>query len=407
MLKRILLTPDAPAGGGGTAAPVKPAAAPAAKPATAPVAAPKPAAAAAAAAAPAPAPEPSDDPFAPPPKPAAAAAPAKSSAAAPAAPDDADKLAPKELRERYKATKAERDALTKAKADLEAKIKQFEAQGKDTTALTGRLTAIEGERDKALADLRAAKQEASPEFKEKYDKPFNLVAERARKQVLELSIVHREDETSGTVTQEARPAIWEDFTALYSLPVGKAIEQANALFGSSAQFVLGLREKLLDLDSARQTALQEEREQFKQRTEKEIAGRAVEREKIEGNWKEVNARLAETNPDYKNDPEDTELNDARKHALTVFDSPIQSADRSDFIQKKIARDAHIRQRIGAFPVLKMQLAREQEKNKTLQAQIDELKGAAPGKTQRPGGGEAPAGEDETDWGKGLIESVKG
>jgi len=227
MINRILLDPVAPAGGGGTPAPAKPATAPAAAPSPSP---------APAAVAPAAAPEPaSDDPFAPPPKPAGAApaaAPAKP--AAPVVPDDIDKLAPKELRERYKATKAERDALTKAKTDLEAKIKQFESQGKDTTALTGRLAALEKERDAAYAELRAAKQEASPEFKEKYDKPFNTAAERARKQVLELQVANAEDGTN-------RPATWEDFSALYSLPVGKAIEQANTLFGTSAQFVLGLR----------------------------------------------------------------------------------------------------------------------------------------------------------------------
>jgi hypothetical protein len=390
MINRILLDPVAPAGGGGTPAPAKPATAPAAAPSPSP---------APAAVAPAAAPEPaSDDPFAPPPKPAGAApaaAPAKP--AAPVVPDDIDKLAPKELRERYKATKAERDALTKAKTDLEAKIKQFESQGKDTTALTGRLAALEKERDAAYAELRAAKQEASPEFKEKYDKPFNTAAERARKQVLELQVANAEDGTN-------RPATWEDFSALYSLPVGKAIEQANTLFGTSAQFVLGLREKLLDLDSARQTALQEEREQFKQRTEKEIAGRTVEREKVESTWTETNTRLAESVADYKNDPEDTELNDARKHALTVFDSKINAADRQDFIQKKLLRDAHIRQRIGAFPVLKLQLTRAQEKITALQAQVDELKGTAPGKVKRPGGTETP-GEDE-DWGTSLKKAIQ-
>ena len=270
--------------------------------------------------------------------------------------------------------------------------------------MTGRLTAIEKERDAALAELRAAKQEASLEFKEKYDKPFNAAAERARKQVTELSIVQKVDETTGNVTQEARPATWEDFSALYSLPVGKAIDQAEALFGNKAQFVLGLREKLLDLDSARATALQEEREQFKAKNEKEIAGRTVERENVEKTWTETNTRLAESVADYKNDPEDTELNDARKHALGVFDSKINAADRQDFIQKKVLRDAHIRQRIGAFPVLKLQLTRAQEKITALEAQVKELKGTAPGGVNRPGGKETP-GEEEP-WGPGLIKAVQ-
>ena len=389
------LPPTAPAGGGGTPPPAKPVSTPATPAATAPPAAASAPPAAAAA------PEPSDDPFAPPAK-SAAAAPSKPTAA----PDDFEKLAPKELRERYKTTKAERDAakaerdaLTKAKTDLEAKIKSFEAQGKDTTALTGRLAAIEKERDSALAELRAAKQEAGPEFKEKYDKPFNAAAERARKQVTELAVTNAEDGTT-------RPATWGDFTALYSLPVGKAIEQANALFGTSANFVLGLREKLLDMDAARQSALQEERAQFKQRNDMEIANRAKQREEVGTLWTTTNQKLAESVADYKNDPEDTEASDARKHALTVFDTPVQGADFQDFTKKKVLRDAHIRQRVGAFPVLKLQLARKDAEIAKLKSQVEELKGAAPGGVKRPGGGEIPKNEDEIEgWGKGLQEAV--
>jgi len=398
MLRRLLLDP-LPAGGGGTPAPVpaKPAATPNSKPAAA-----TPAASAAPSAA-APATEPaSDDPFAPPPKQTTTTAPAKPTAAAPASPDDSDRLAPKELRERYKAVKLEATTYSGKVKELESKIASFEAQGKDTTALTGRLTAIEKERDAALAELRAAKQEASPEFKEKYEKPFNSYAERARKQVTELSIVEKQDD-SGNVVQASRPATWADFTALYSLPTGKAIEQATAMFGASASYVLGLRDKLLDLDTARQTALEEEKAQFKQRNEAEIANQAKERETVGKTWADTNKRLSESVADYKNDPEDAELNDARKHALSVFDSQIQSADRQDFISKKVLRDAHIRQRVGAFPVLKMQLTRANEKIATLQKQVDELKGAAPGSVQRPGGTAIPNGEE--DWAKGLKEAV--
>jgi hypothetical protein len=396
MLRHPLLDPVAVAGGGTPApVPAKPTATPSLKPSAAP-------ASAAASSAAAPATESaSDDPFEPPKKPAPATAPAKS-AAAPAAPDDSDRLAPKELRERYKAVKLEATTYGGKVKELEAKIASFEAQGKDTTALTGRLTAIEKERDAALAELRAAKQEASPEFKEKYEKPFNAYAERARKQVTELSIVEKQDD-SGIVVQASRPATWADFTALYSLPTGKAIEQATAMFGASASYVLGLRDKLLDLDTTRQTALEDEKAQFKQRNEAEIANQAKERETIGKTWTETNTRLSESVADYKNDPEDTESNDARKHALAVFDSSVQAADRQDFINKKVLRDAHIRQRVGAYAVQKILLARKDEKIAALQAQVDELKGSAPGSVKRPGGGDTPAGEE--DWAKGLKEAV--
>lgn len=381
-LNRILLDPlppNTPIGGGGQPTPPKPAAA---------------------APAPAPSPEPSDDPFE---SPAAAAIEspkpdAKPAAAAPAAPVDYEKLAPKELRERVKQLNTENQKFNTTIKSLEEKIKELDGKGVDTTALTGRLTQLEKERDSALADLRAARQEASPEFKEKYDKPFNQAAERAKSQISELSV------TANAETGETRPATWSDFVALYQLPVGKAIEQAEAMFGKSDQFVLGLREKLLDLDTTRATALEEERAQYKQRSEKEIAESASFNEKVRTTWLDTNKRLAEANPDYKDDPEDSEASEARKHALEVFDKSIPNTNREEFLQKKITKDAHIRQRVGAYPVLKLKLTSAQEKIAALEAQVAELKGTEPGHVQRPGGGE-PAGEGDEDWAAGALKAV--
>jgi hypothetical protein len=399
MLNRILLIafPGQGGDGGGTPAPA-PAAAPApGKPAAAP------AAAAPAPAASAPASDtPSDDPFEPPKKstpPPATPTGASPTAAPPAAPEDIDKLAPKDLRERVKQLRTESQASATRVKDLEAKIKAWDEKGLDTTALTARLAAVEKERDDAYAERRAAKQEASPEFKEKWDKPFNLAAERAKRQVTELTVT---DPESG----ESRPATWADFAALYALPVGKAIEQANAIFGASANFVLQQRERLLELDDARKSALEEERAHFKERDNQEVAEQAKEREQVASTWRVTNSRLAETHPDYKDDPEDTEAMEARKHALTVFDTKVEGADRGDFIKKKLLRDAHIRQRVGAYPVLKLKLSRLEAKNAELQKQVEALKGTDPRKTSRPGGADTGGDADSIDWGKGLADAVR-
>lgn len=391
-MKKFLFAPD----GGVALAP--PPAAPAApsKPAT-PIPAPAPSAPAAPAS-PAPEPPVSDDPFELPNKPASAPVKPADNKIAPT-PVDFDKLAPKELRERVKQLNQEKETFSGEKARLESKIKELDSRGADTSALTTRLADIEKERDAALADLRAARQEASPEFKEKFDKPFNQAAERAKKQITELTVVANPE------TGETRPATWADFAALYSLPVGKAIEQAQALFGNAAQFVLQQREKLLDLDTARATALEEEKAQFKERGAKEISDQAVKREGIVKLWQETNKRLAENVGDYKNDPTDTEASEARKHALSVFDESVKVTD-DDSMQKKIIRDAHVRQRVGAYAVQKVLLSRQKEKIQKLEAQIAELKGVEPGNTQRPGG-DAPTDDSNESWEAGLLKSVKG
>lgn len=397
-MKYILLDPLSTDGGGTAIAPAP----------NAPAPTPKPAAPAAPSPNPAPAtPEPSqdEDPFAPPPKPDAAPAkpdakPDSKPAAAAPAEIDIEKGSPKELRERLKQLKAENQSYPSKIKAMEDKIKFLESKGIDSTALTTRLAALEKERDAAHAELRAARQEASPEFKERYDKPFNMAAERAKKQISELTVVANAD------TGETRPATWQDFAALYSLPVGKAIEQATALFGPAANFVLQQREKLLDMAQARDAALEEERAQFKERSAKEIAEQALKREGVGKMWEETNKRLAETIDDYKPDATDAEASEARQHALSVFDAPINSANQDDFVKQKVLKDAHIRQRVGAYAVQKLQISRLKAEKEALQKQVDELKGTAPGGVQRPGGDVAAAPVDDEQWGESLIKEVK-
>lgn len=339
-----------------------------------------------------------DDPFSPPKRPDSppAAKPA-ANGAAPVSPD-IDKLAPKELRERVKQLNAEKEAFGSEKSKLEAKIKEFESRGVDTSALTTRLTAIEKERDAALADLRAARQEASPEFIEKYDKPFNRTANSTKAKIEQLQVINPED-------QSTRPATWADFTTLYGLPVGKAIEQANAMFGATAPFVINKLEQLRDLDDARANALQEEKAQFKERTAKDIAEQAKNREGVGKLWMDTNKRLSQSDS-YKVDPTDAELSEAAKHAETVFDSSINAADKDDFVKQKVLKDAHIKQKTIGYSVRGIIINRQKAEIETLKKQIDELKGTAPGGVQRAGGADAEKVENDEDWEAAAIREVK-
>lgn len=394
MLNRILFSPD----GGVALAPAAPAAPP--KPAAAPSPAPKPAAAAVVA----PTPEPSDDPFEAPKRPDAATPPKPAGADLAAPPRltdvDIDKMAPGPLRQRVKQLNAEKESFTSEKSKLESKIKEFESRGVDTSALTTRLSVIEKERDSALAELRAARQEASPEFIEKYDKPFNRAANSTKAKIEQLQVVGSED---GLVP--ARPATWADFTTLYGLPVGKAIEQANAMFGTSASFVISKLEQLRDLDDARANALQEEKAQFKERTAKDIADQAVKRQGVGKLWVETNQRLSQSDA-YKVDQSDAELTEAAKHAEKVFDTTIE-VNSEDSLKQKVLKDAHIKQKTIGYSVRGIIINRQKAEIEALKKQVDELKGTAPGSVQRPGGGaDGAAAETDEDWEAAAIREVK-
>jgi hypothetical protein len=305
-------------------------------------------------------------------------------------------MAPGPLRQRVKQLNAEKDTFTSEKSKLEAKIKEFESRGVDTSALTTRLTAIEKERDAALADLRAARQEASPDFIEKYDKPFNRTANSTKTKIEQLQVVNPEDQTS-------RPATWADFTTLYGLPVGKAIEQANSMFGATAPFVINKLEQLRDLDDARANALQEEKAQFKERTAKDIAEQAKRRQGVGNLWKETNQRLSQSEA-YKVDPTDAELSEAAKHAETVFDASVNVTDE-DSMKQKVLKDAHIKQKTIGYSVRGIIINRQKAEIETLKKQIEDLKGTAPGGVQRSGGVTTEAPESDEDWAAAAIREV--
>lgn len=348
----------------------------------------------------APTPEPevqSDDPFELPKK---AAAPAAKPADKPvAAKPTVDKYAgklPKDLRDRLEVVEKEAETFKSRASELEKKIAEYESKGKDTSALTERLNAIEKERDTALAELRATKQEASPEFVKTYDAPLKQAAAAAKSKIEQLTIT---DTESGTT----RPATWDDFVSLYSLPEGKFIEKCDELFGKASGYVQNWRLRLQELQEKKDSALEEERTKFKERTTQEIAQRAQFEERSKKLWEDTNKRLSESVADYKDDPEDSEAAEARKHALSVFDTKVNIQDEQTYI-KQVTQNAHVRQKVGAYAVTKLKLSRANEKIAAMQKQIDDLKGSAPGNTQRAGGVEE---KSEEDWGAGLVKAVGG
>ena len=152
------------------------------------------------------------------PKPEPAAAPAKPAAAAappspkPPEPKPGDvQRTPKELRAELERTKAEFETHKATTAQLEAKIKDYEAKGKDTDALRALVESRDKELETIRGEIRALKQEASPEFKAKYDVPFNLAAKYA------------ENVMKGIVKTDGAPADFDrDFVPLYRMPFNAA-----------------------------------------------------------------------------------------------------------------------------------------------------------------------------------------
>jgi hypothetical protein len=298
-------------------------------------------------------------------------------------PTAADKApgVPKELRAELDRVKGELKAKTDAQTALEAKIADFERRGKDTSALTERLTTLEKQMEAKDAELRALKQEASPAFKAKYDVPFNRMADRAKSVVEQIQV---EDTETGTT----RTATWGEFTKIYGLSEFIATKEAKRLFGDDGgQIAMGYYRQLHELDDTRKVALDEERTQWKQKDEQERAQRVQSEEQIHAFWNKANQELAEKYEDYHDSPDDKELADARSKALSIYDAQPKT------LKDRIIKDAHNRQRVAAVPVLKLKLARAEKALAEVKAELDGYKEKPPGPGSRPGGTPNAAAEE--------------
>ena len=307
---------------------------------------------------------------APPPKDGKApAAPAKP---LPTAQDKAPGV-PKELRAELDRVKIELKTKSESYAALEAKIADYEKRGKDTDVLRERLTTLEQQMEAKDAEMRAIKQEASPEFKKKYDDPFNRLAERAKSVVEQIQI---EDADTGATRQ----ATWAEFTKLYNQGEFIATKEAKRLFGEDgAAVAMRYYTELHRLDDDRRIALDEEKKQWKEKDTAEQAKRVQSQQQIDEFWTKANAELQEKVEDYHDSPDDKELGEVRQKALAAFDA--QPKD----LKSRIIKDAHNRQRVAAFPVLKMRLDRLTKENADLKAELEGLRENPPGKGAKPGG----------------------
>lgn len=305
---------------------------------------------------------------------------------------------PKALRDQLEKTNGELKTTRERLQQLESKEKEWEARGKDTTALAAQIAAEKKEKETLQSELRALKQEASPEFKDKYDKPFNQAAEYAKRVIEQMTVT----ETNDAGEPVTRQATWDDFAQLYRMPSNKSIKLINQMFGDTAPVVIQEMRELQKLDYTRQTALQEEKAQWSQREQADTAKRAQEREGIQSMWQTVNKDIAEKHPEfYQSDPADPDGNTLLEDGYKMVDSALSNRE-SMTMQQKVILDANIRHRAAAFGREVHRRQKAEARVAELEAEKAELKGSGPGSTKRAGDG-APA--VDVDWKDDLRKEM--
>lgn len=309
-----------------------------------------------------------------------------------------ENTAVKQQRAEIDRLKGELDTKSKAYTDLEKKISEAEAKGKDVSAMTERLTRMEKALGEREAELRMLKHEASPEFKAKYDKPFNEMAAKAASVVERLTVVA--DEISGT---PERKATWEDFKRLYGEDEVSAPETAEKLFGPrGAAVAMKYYNELHALNDQRETALKEEREHASERQKEQEGKEAQQREQISQTWHKLNKELSDSEQ-FAVDPTDKDLVSARDKTLAIFDTPPKT------LTERLVKDAHIRQRVAKLSVVEIKLARAQKEIDDLKKKLEKETEDIPGGTHRPGGDAGkPSDKEESfeEWTAGARKALE-
>lgn len=340
-----------------------------------------------------PAPRPGNEP---PPSPETPETPEPGEPAEPAAPDPTKPAAAKPKQNPWKLYESEK---TK-RAELEQQLAQFKEKlvpEADREVFTKRLTETEARAKELEDEIRYVNYSKSAEFKEKYEAPYEKAWARAMGELSEIGIVDPQ-------TNEQRAVSAQDLLTLVNLPLGKARELANAVFGDFADDVMGHRKEIRTLFDQRDTALKEAREkgaerekvrkeqyeQFsKQATEHvkkiwETANQAVHKDEKYGKYfvpvegdEEGNQRLGKG----------FQLVDRAFSDPSPTDPRLTPEQRADIVR----RHAAVRNRAAAFGRLVLRTSQLESKLAAAEKELQQYKASTPSPTTetRPGGNGQP------------------
>lgn len=188
------------------------------------------------------------------------------------------KTNPWKLVEQYKTKLSEAE-----KQIAEAKTASMAEQ--ERKSLTERAEKAEARIKEYDQELQFQNFTKSDDFKKKYQEPYEAAWKRAMSDVKELAIT---DPTNG----ETRAVTIQDMMELVNLPLGKARDSADALFGKFADDVMAHRKEIRSLFEAQTAAIEEAKtkagEWNKQRQEQLEKTTAELREFTKKTWQEAN-----------------------------------------------------------------------------------------------------------------------
>lgn len=278
---------------------------------------------------------------------------------------DPKKVSPWKLVDQFKQRLAQTEkelADTKASIVPEAERKQF----------TDRLDRAEKRAAELEDEMRFVNYAKSKEFQEKHQAPYEGAWKRAMSELSEIAI---EDPQ----THQRRAVTSNDLMELVNLPLGKAREIAQAVFGDFANDVLAHRKEIKTLFESQNAALEEaktkgaEREQLRKEQYFKLHG-AVSQQTREI-WDKVNTTLLEdpaVGSLFKHRESDDDWNQRLTKGFELVDkafseNPMDPRMSQEQRTAVVKRHAAVRNRAAGWGALKVE-------NDKLRKQLSELEG---------------------------------
>jgi hypothetical protein len=314
-------------------------------------------------------------------------------------PPEAEPKGIAEVRTAYQKAKTEIEKTYKPQvAKLEARIKELETAKPDEASPILLKRAEEAEKRLAQAEdaLRFVDFSKSSEYQEKYHKPYLEAWQRACGDFaqLKVKIADGVDDDTGQARFKSRPATDDDLIYLANLPLSEMDEKAQEMFGSSAARVIHHVEKVRELYSAQQKALNEAKMNGGERAKQTDAQRKASQEQAQKLWGDRNKALAEKFPNwYAEIPGDTEGNELFKKGLAMVDRILQPSEQNPApktIEERVALDSTIRMKVANHDRLALRLKKVRAELAEAKKALAEFEGSEP-PAGRAGAGGAGGG----------------
>jgi hypothetical protein len=243
-----------------------------------------------------------------------------------------EKMPARDLREAYKKTKAKVQELQPKIAKLEAELETLKKNGAEPSVIAKQLKTLQEENQELRGRLSEHDYRENPEYKEKQDR-FVAEFDRARRNLAQIPVENPDGST--------RKFSDDDLLALIQLPFGKDRQEANRLFGDSAEDALQYARKIRELAEDQSEWVENNKKlagQKAQEREAHMKASQIERTKA---FESANSELAEKYPFWFKPKEgDKEGNAtlAAGEALTALMFSKPSAEQVKLLPKRFRED---------------------------------------------------------------------